>query len=76
VGSFLFGEIMDLFKGSDSNKNFEITIIVRDKDGKPTGRKKTISSDNSSDVYNFVESNRPRKKRRRKKNQKKNEGNS
>ena len=62
---------MDLFKGSDNNKNFEITIIVRDKDGKPTGQKKTISSDNSSDVYNFVESNKPRKKRRRKKNQKK-----
>ena len=67
---------MDLFKGSDNSKNFEITIIVRDKDGKPTGQKKTISSDNSSDLSNFVESNRPRKKRRKKKNKKKNEGNS
>tara|TARA_B100000686_G_C16113034_1_gene628848 strand:- start:243 stop:446 length:204 start_codon:yes stop_codon:yes gene_type:complete len=67
---------MDLFKGSDNNKNFEITIIVRDKNGNPTGQRKTISSDNSSDLYNFVESNKPRKKRRRKKNQKKNEGNS
>ena len=57
-------------------KNFEITIIVRDKNGNPTGQRKTISSDNSSDLYNFVESNKPRKKRRRKKNQKKNEGNS
>ena len=58
---------MDLFKGSDNNKNFEITIIVRDKNGNPTGQRKTISSDNSSDLYNFVESNKPRKKRRRKK---------
>ena len=65
---------MDLFKGSDSDKSFEITIIIRDKNGKATG-KKTLSSDSPSDLSNFVESNRPRKKRRKRKN-KKNEGNS
>ena len=55
-------------------------MAVRDKEGKPTGKKKAFSSDNASDLSKFVQDNSPRKgkrkKNRKKKNHKKNEGNS
>lgn len=77
---FLKKAIMELFKGLSNNKNFEIVMAVRDKEGKPTGKKKVFSSDNASDLSKFVQDNSPRKgkrkKNRKKKNQKKNEGNS
>lgn len=71
---------MELFNGLPNNKNFEIVMAVRDKEGKPTGKKKAFSSDNASDLSKFVQDNSPRKgkrkKNRKKKNHKKNEGNS
>ena len=80
-GVFFFKKaIMELFNGLPNNKNFEIVMAVRDKEGKPTGKKKAFSSDNASDLSKFVQDNSPRKgkrkKNRKKKNHKKNEGNS
>ncbi len=70
---------MDLFKKNDSHKKFEIVIAIRDKDGNPTGKKKSLSSEKPEDLSNFVEKNRPRKKSRRRNRNRKNikkEGNS
>ena len=63
------------FNSQPTGKKFEITVVVRDKDGKPTGQKKTITSDTGSDLSKLLNEGRPRKKRKRKRSSNSNKKN-
>ena len=80
TGSFLIKEVMDLFNNKrDHHKKFEIVIAVRDKDGNPTGKKKSLSSEKPEDLSSFIEKNKPRRKKKKRNRNRKNikkEGNS
>ena len=55
-----------------NNKNtrnkFELVLVVRDKEGNPTGQKRAVSTDNVSEVSKLYEGNSRRDKRRNKRN--------
>ena len=70
---------MDLFNKIEQHKKFELVIVIRDKDGNPTGKKKSLSSEKSEDLCGFIEKNKPRRKKRKRNRNRKNikkEGNS
>ncbi len=58
-------------KDKKSQKKIEITIQVRDKNGKPTGKTKTFGSDTVSEISTWYDKQKPRKKRKRKREDKK-----
>lgn len=63
---------MDLFDKREQHKKFEIIIAVRDKNGNPTGEKKSLSSERPEDLSSFIEKNKPRRKKRKRNRNRKN----
>ena len=59
------------FRNDKEEPSIEITIQIRDKDGKPTGKTKTFGSGEGSKVSSWYNSQTPSKKKRRKKKSKK-----
>ena len=55
------------FDKNDKSQKIEITIQVRDKNGKPTGQTKTFSSDTFSELSTWYEKQKPSKKKRKRK---------
>ena len=55
-------------ENSEKNKKFEITLVVRDKEGNPTGHRKTLSSDSPDRIAGFVNGGSRKKRGRKKKN--------
>ena len=51
-------------KNKQQKSKFEIVLVVRDKDGNPTGERKNVSTNNISDVSKFYEGHKAKKKRR------------
>tara|TARA_Y100000310_G_C20547788_1_gene746484 strand:+ start:215 stop:427 length:213 start_codon:yes stop_codon:yes gene_type:complete len=50
--------------GGEKKKNkFEIVLVVRDKEGKSTGKKKSFSSDSSDKISGFLQKSSINKKR-------------
>ena len=58
-------------KNKKKRNKFEIVLIVRDKEGNPTGRKRAVSTNDISEVSKFYEGNSRKKKRRNKKKKQK-----
>ena len=50
-----------------NSPSIEITLLVRDKRGNPTGKTKTFSSDNHRDVESWYKNQKPKRKRKKKK---------
>ncbi len=50
------------------SKTFELTVQIRDSQGKPTGRTKTITSDDAGKISQFWYRNRPLHKKKGNKN--------
>ena len=55
------------FQNNKEEPSIEITIQIRDKDGKPTGKTKTFGSEEGSKVSSWYNNQTPSKKKRRKK---------
>jgi hypothetical protein len=55
------------FGGSQKEPKIEITVHVRDKNGKPTGQKRTFGSDSHGEVAGWYNKQKPQKKKRKKK---------
>lgn len=58
------------FQGTPDNSSFELTVIVRDASGQPTGRTKTIQTDDSHKLWEFWmrHKGRPRRKKKKREN--------
>lgn len=56
----------------DPDDKFEVTVVVRDKNGNPTGKTKTFSSERCSDVSNWYNQQKKQKRKRSKKNKNRN----
>ena len=52
-------------KKKQQRTKFEVVLVVRDKNGNPTGETKNVSTNDVSDVSKFYEGHRAKKKRRR-----------
>ena len=52
------------FDKNNQSQKIEITIQVRDKNGKPTGKTKTFGSDTSSELSTWYEKQKPRKRKK------------
>ena len=58
--------------GGQRQNKFEIVLVVRDGEGKSTGKKKSFSSDSSDKIFGFLDkSSRNKNKNRNKKNKRK-----
>ena len=55
---------------SNEDSNLEIVVQIRDKNGKPTGKTKSVMSDNPSSISDFY--NKQKGKKRKKKNKRRN----
>ena len=59
-------------KNKQQKSKFEIGLVVRDKEGNPTGERKNVSTNNISDVSKFYEGHKAKKKRKRRRRRNKN----
>lgn len=57
------------FQGSTSNPSFEIELCVRNPEGQPTGRTKSLSTDDPHKLWEFWNRHRGRPRRKKKKEQ-------
>jgi hypothetical protein len=57
--------MLDFNSSRDNSKKFEITLVVRDKNGNPTGQTKTVETETASDLSQAYHNNNSKKRRRR-----------
>ena len=53
-------------RNNKKSKIFEIKLVIRDKEGNPTGRHKVFSSDDADKVAGFLDKGKARKRRKKK----------